>query len=391
MATALCDRVRVVHKDGRALEVSGGGRGGDLGAPADVVVFEVFDCGLIGEGALHIAAAVGARGLLAPGGALLPARAAVWAAPIEFDRPAPWRAPASAHAPPGAAAGAGDAQAPCFDLSPLAAYGPASAAGGGYFAADLAAGAAAAAAAPARDGAAEGGPAAPGDAAPARGPRWRLLAPPQRAFAFDLAAAGAWGGGDAAAGALGPATEPLRFVATSGGVCNAVAFWFDLDLLGDGACTLTTDPFAAAPAGRRAPDGGGSGAQPVYAPSWRQAVHPLPAERAVRRGDALALTAGHDTYSISFAWDGSGCGDGSAGSVGGDEGAVGARAAASDPAWAGLAAEVAALQGALSRQAAQAPARHRGVARAAIEAAARPVAAGADARHAVELCARIMV
>ncbi|KAI8466876.1 MAG: hypothetical protein J3K34DRAFT_460671 [Monoraphidium minutum] len=373
VATALSG-VRVVHKDARFLDSN------DLAEPADVLVFEVFDCGLIGEGALHIAAAARARGLLAPGGTILPARAAVYAQPIEFGR-------LGRLAHHGARAGGvcvGGARAggqTNFDLSPLNAYawgGPA----GDYRAADLAAGAGGAA---------------------ARTPPWAPLAPPQRAFAFDFAA-------DAPAAPLAPAAVNLAFAAAAAGACNALATWLELDLTGDGSVRLTTSPYATSGGDERA----AGGAAPVYAPSWQQAVHPLlGGPRRVAAGDAIRIAACHDTYSLSFAFaaqpgpDGQpqpAAGSGGGGSGGGQrasaaagpqgpgsEGGGGAAADDADAVWAARHAEVRALQAALGRQAAQQPQRHRAVVRAALALAARPAAARADAAQAAALCAQMMM
>lgn len=41
------------------------------------LLLQVFDCGLIGEGALHLVAAARAQGLLQPGARVLPAAATV--------------------------------------------------------------------------------------------------------------------------------------------------------------------------------------------------------------------------------------------------------------------------------------------------------------------------
>ena len=55
----------------------------EMDRPADIMVYEVFDSGLIGEGVLHILAAARRR-LLAGDAALIPARATVYAQPVEM-------------------------------------------------------------------------------------------------------------------------------------------------------------------------------------------------------------------------------------------------------------------------------------------------------------------
>jgi len=55
----------------------------ELKRRADVMVFEIFDCGLIGEGAIHISAIAASR-LLLPNAAIIPASARVFCQPIQF-------------------------------------------------------------------------------------------------------------------------------------------------------------------------------------------------------------------------------------------------------------------------------------------------------------------
>lgn len=55
----------------------------ELKRRADVMVFEVFDCGLIGEGAIHVSA-IAAHRLLMPDAAIIPASARVFCQPIQF-------------------------------------------------------------------------------------------------------------------------------------------------------------------------------------------------------------------------------------------------------------------------------------------------------------------
>lgn len=61
-----------------------------------------------------------------------------------------------------------------------------------------------------------------------------MLAAPVEAMAFDFYEA---------AEDMAPAEVALRVAATAGGVCNAVAFWFELKL--DETSRLSTSPYAA--------------------------------------------------------------------------------------------------------------------------------------------------
>jgi hypothetical protein len=222
-----------------------------LPAPADALVFEVFDAGLIGEGALHIVAAVKARGLLRAGAPIIPARACVWAQAIEVRAPAP-----TAPRPP--------APGPSVSWAftrPFRARAE-------YEALDM------------RPG---GSPALP----------WRPLTRPVRAFAWDFAAS-------PPGALLAPGRATLAAPALAPGTIHAVLFWFDLIMVdreaggsggggggGGGAppLTLSTSPHAR-PAGPR--------------PSWGQALAWLPPAAVGAAGDTIALEATHDTYGIAF-------------------------------------------------------------------------------------------
>jgi hypothetical protein len=65
---------------------------------------------------------------------------------------------------------------------------------------------------------------------------WKPLAAPQPVFAFDFNVADPLT-------AFQPAEQQLAFAINAGGVCNAVAFWFDLQL--DASSTLSSSPYAA--------------------------------------------------------------------------------------------------------------------------------------------------
>lgn len=172
-------------------------------------MLQVFDCGCIGEGALHIVAA--ARKHLKPGARILPAAAQVYCQPIQYGAHIEQRA-----------------RLP-FDTTPLAPYAwqP------DYFEADLRLPTATAATDSTQ----------PGAAAPAPGPSsscWTALAPPQPVFAFDFNTPDP-------STAFQPAEHALSFKITSPGVVNAVAFWFELAL--DETTTLSSSPYVTHTAG----------------------------------------------------------------------------------------------------------------------------------------------
>jgi protein arginine N-methyltransferase 7 len=77
------ERVRVALKRSDELQV-GAGAGADMGERAEVLVFEVLDSELLGEGVLPTLRDAKAR-LLTPGAAVIPARATVHAALVDCD------------------------------------------------------------------------------------------------------------------------------------------------------------------------------------------------------------------------------------------------------------------------------------------------------------------
>ena len=92
-ANRLSGKCVVLQRDARRVfaATSDGLRGGckpdgmapELLRQADILVFEVFDSGLIGEGALHLTAMASHR-LLLPDAAIIPASARVFCQPIQF-------------------------------------------------------------------------------------------------------------------------------------------------------------------------------------------------------------------------------------------------------------------------------------------------------------------
>lgn len=151
--------------------------------------------------------------------------------------------------------------------------------------------------------------------------------------------------------------------------------------------------------------------------TWQQAVQWV-REVEVAPGQALTLTARHDTYSISYSLppelEGAGGERGQRGSSGGgsaapefvelapEGGAGDADAAAAaggprptgvplvDPAWRATYDRLQGLNGQLVKACVQNPLEYRAVAQAALAFAARPQDLGLDAQQAAEFCVRMM-
>jgi SAM-dependent methyltransferase len=227
---AICDnqltaRCSVIQGDARRLfaATSTGLRSGlkpdgrtpELERQADVLVFEVFDAGLIGEGAIHLAALAKLR-LLLPDALVVPAAARLFVQPIELRV--------------GSVCGVNVEPLSRFEWRP------------DYEGLELGR--------------------MPG--------QWRPLAEPALAFCFDFASLGEH---------LQPLEKTLELTATSDGAVDAFAFWFELAL--DEHETLSTAPCA----------GKGS--------TWPNAVLHLSPAANVKKGEPLAVTVRHDTYSVT--------------------------------------------------------------------------------------------
>lgn len=411
--------IKVVHKDARYATAAGRQAGTpaspgpaaadmappDLPARAQLAVFELFDCGCIGEGALHVLAAVKAQ-LLAEGADVVPARARVYCQPGRLRRLG---------------------QTHGLDVSLLNQYhwGP------DYVEVDL-------------------------RGAGARG-EWAPVSEPQRLFEFDFT-----GGAEQLAEAFQPAARELRFVVGGSGGCssgegqcregyedrrgsegsegsegsgggsssssgaaasqqaaggglqgqgtsagdspvaviNCMAFWFDLDL-GEGI-TLSSSPYC-----------------PAKGSTWQQAVQHVQ-EVAVQPGAVLAVQARHDTYSISFEVDlqrstqlgaadsvtactaaqpagtanSSSSGSGSASEAGSRAGGPQAPRLTGvplyDSSWHAQYEALAKVNAALAKATAQDPLQFRRLAQLAVQLAARPGDHGVDAAQAAAFCLRMM-
>lgn len=163
----------------------------EMDRPADIMVYEVFDSGLIGEGVLHILAAARHR-LLAGDATLVPARATVFAQPVEM-RVDTIRC-GSGSIPEG-----GDDRY-TFDMSQANRWRwrP------DYEGVNLE---------KCRD-------------------RWRPLGAPTEVFSFDFY--------DVSVTTLRPEARHMDVEVTEEGVFNAVVFWFELHL--DDTTTVSTSP-----------------------------------------------------------------------------------------------------------------------------------------------------
>jgi tetratricopeptide (TPR) repeat protein len=170
----LNNKINVFSKSSSALDPA------EIGGPADLLVAEILDAGLLSEGILRSFADARAR-LLKPGAAVIPQGATVHAVPVEC--PALY-----AERRVGTVAG--------FDLSAFNALAPRL-----YLQADL------------------------------RRYDWRALAAPTPVFRFDFCSATPQAD-----------TASLGVEATADGTAQLIAFWFDLEL--DDAVALSTGPDA---------------------------------------------------------------------------------------------------------------------------------------------------
>jgi len=168
------NKIKVLHKHSAALAP-----GTDMDRPADLLVAEIVDCGLLSEGVLETIADATSR-LLAPGAAIIPRAAAVFAMPVES---------AALESEQRVSTVAG------FDLSPVNAILPRS-----YRQIDL------------------------------HRYAWRPLAAPVELFRFDFATAT-------------PAADDreIRLVPMADGTAHAVVAWFRLEL--DDEISIASGPF----------------------------------------------------------------------------------------------------------------------------------------------------
>ena len=300
---------------------------------ADMMVYEIFDSGLIGEGALHVIATARSR-LLRENHVLVPARARMFAQLIEtrfgetevelggFDDDSD----------------AGDESVTkretfVFDFSHANRWRWREE----YEGIDL-------------------------ESDANRG-KWRALSAPFETFAFDFY--------DVTPETLAPETRRAKPPIVADGVCNAVAFWFELELGVDehgNAITLSTSPY----------DG-------TKGQTWQQAVQYLE-EFAVKTGDAAPILATHDTYGVSFAVDDA---DGAFEAFASRRDERNA-APSHDPAWGAAFAAAKKIDHALTKAVTQNPLEYRAVAEVAVAAGARPADLGLEAETGAEFCVKYM-
>ena len=300
---------------------------------ADMMVYEIFDSGLIGEGALHVIAYARSR-LLRENHVLVPARARMFAQLIEtrfgetevelggFDDDSD----------------AGDESVTkretfVFDFSHANRWRWREE----YEGIDL-------------------------ESDANRG-KWRALSAPFETFAFDFY--------DVTPETLAPETRRAKPPIVADGVCNAVAFWFELELGVDehgNAITLSTSPY----------DG-------TKGQTWQQAVQYLE-EFAVNTGDAAPILATHDTYGVSFAVDDA---DGAFEAFASRRDETNA-APSHDPAWGAAFAAAKKIDHALTKAVTQNPLEYRAVAEVAVAAGARPADLGLEAEQGAEFCIKYM-
>ena len=148
-------------------------------------------------------------------------------------------------------------------------------------------------------------------------------------------------------------------------VCNAIAFWFELHM--DETTTLTTSPYAASKGNRKGP-------------TWQQAVQ-FVEERAVRVGQDLEVRAKHDTYGISFEL---------APVVDVSDFSSDTGIPLFDASWDVDRQRMEAVNGNLARAVVQSPLEFRKCAGAAVELAARPQDFELDPQHAARFCQRML-
>ena len=328
---------------------------------ADAMVFEVFDSGLIGEGVLHVLAAAKAR-LLRPGATLVPRRARMFAqliehrvGEVEVKIPMRRRADASVSSVSspndGKNASEGENAEGPFETVRL----------------DVA-----------QANRWRWRPDYEGVDLERRADRWRGLCAPFPIFSFDFDAVAAEtlapdelaidveieiDEGGARGGEDGGGTEKVSDGGASPSVCNAVAFWFELDMDDEGEITLSTSPH-----------------QGTKGQTWQQAVQYLE-EFEVRAGDVVPLIATHDTYGVAFKVDDARFEDRAERSTG---------VPLYDPNWGAEHARAQKITEDVARVIAQNPLEFRAAAETAVAAGARPADLGLDVAAGAEFCLRMM-
>ena len=315
----------------------------EMQAKADLMVYEIFDSGLIGEGALHVIAAARAR-LLREKHVLVPARARMFAQLIEARFGETSTVELGGFASDDREVGSLDDDRDVVDASSSSSSFKFDFSHANrwrwreeYEGVDL--------------------------ESAANAKKWRPLSAPFPFFEFDFY--------DVSPSTLAPEEKRVRAPIIEDGTCNAVAFWFELELGTDAngdAITLSTSPY----------DG-------TKGQTWQQAVQYLE-EFVVKSGDAAPLVARHDTYGVSFQVDDA---DGAFETFASRRKNA-KHAPSHDPAWGAAFAAAKKIDHALANALTQNPLEYRAVAEVAVAAGARPADLGLEAEQGAELCVKYM-
>uniref|UniRef100_A0A1B6I934 Protein arginine N-methyltransferase n=1 Tax=Homalodisca liturata TaxID=320908 RepID=A0A1B6I934_9HEMI len=232
----LVDRIRVIHK--RSTEMTAGD-GGDIPHRANILVTEVFDTELIGEGAIATFNHAH-KHLLEKDCLVVPTSGTVYAQVVEsavmqrWNRLDPWGALKLSGAVamcPGAAA-VHDLQLSQLKLSDF-----------------------------------------------------NTIAPPQPVFSFDFSGRSSIPEDD---------SSTITFTAVASGSAEVVFMWWSLDMDPQGSVVLSCAPWWAHPAHPPGPD------SIPWRDHWMQAAYYLPAPLPVRQGQQLSLISSHDEFSLWF-------------------------------------------------------------------------------------------
>jgi predicted RNA methylase len=179
---------------------------------------------------------------------------------------------------------------------------------------------------------------------------WKSLGDAEKVFSFDFFEVEK---------SMKPEQADLNFEISENGVVNAIAMWFDLHL--DEENSLSTSPYAE------------------KGPTWQQAVQWMP-EIRVKPGEQLAVTAQHDTFSISYTLPET--------EISHSSRSTGVPLV--DPVWKSAHDTLQQVNSQLVKSCVQNPLEYRVVAQAAVQFASRPHDLGLDAGHAAEYCMKMM-
>jgi hypothetical protein len=199
---------------------------------------------------------------------------------------------------------------------------------------------------------------------------WKALSDPFRVFEFDFYRI--------TPETLRPEHRNANVRVTANGTCNAMAFWFTLDL-GEGADDVTGK--AKRIILSTSPHDGTKGQ------TWQQAVQYFE-EFDVREDDTVPLVASHDTYGIKFEVE-----DGKFPERANrrrSSAAGGKHAPLHDPVWGAAYARAKKIDHQLNTVLTQNPLEYRVAAETALAAGARPADLGFEQEQGAEFCLRLM-